>query len=107
MRVEGMRYSPMEIFIMKGSKRSTKNNRRIAEGEPKNKWLKITLKEGKKNEIRNVMKALGLTVSKLVRVSYGPFKLCSLPVGRTRPAFDYELEAIIKNFKKQNNKTLN
>ena len=40
-----------------------------------NAWLTIALKEGKNREIRKVMDHLGYTVSRLIRISYGPFQL--------------------------------
>ncbi|MGE4279310.1 MAG: pseudouridine synthase [Magnetospirillum sp.] len=46
-----------------------------------NAWLTISLKEGKNREIRRVMEHLGWPVSRLIRVSYGPFQLGSLPEG--------------------------
>ena len=45
------------------------------------KWITIELQEGKNREIRNVMKALGLDVSRLIRLSYGPFDLGKLERG--------------------------
>jgi len=44
-----------------------------------NAWIEITLTEGKNREVRNVMEAVGLTVNRLIRVSYGPFHLGNLP----------------------------
>lgn len=49
-----------------------------------NSWLAVTLHEGKNREIRKVMKAIGLEVSRLIRVSYGPFQLGSLKKGEIR-----------------------
>jgi 23S rRNA pseudouridine2605 synthase len=46
-----------------------------------NSWLKISLEEGKNREIRKVMEHLGLKVNRLIRVSFGPFKLDDLKVG--------------------------
>ncbi len=46
-----------------------------------NTWLSITLTEGKNREIRKVMEALNLQVTRLIRVSYGPFQLGNLPSG--------------------------
>ena len=46
-----------------------------------NTWLLVTLTEGKNREIRKVMKYLGLEVSRLIRLSYGPFQLGSLKKG--------------------------
>jgi 23S rRNA pseudouridine2605 synthase len=45
-----------------------------------NSWLKISLEEGKNREIRKVMEHLGLQVNRLIRVSFGPFKLGQLKV---------------------------
>ena len=46
-----------------------------------NVWLTFAMREGKNREIRNVMRALGLQVNRLIRVSYGPFQLADLPSG--------------------------
>lgn len=43
-----------------------------------NAWLTIALKEGKNREIRKIMEHLGYAVSRLIRVSYGPFNLNTL-----------------------------
>ncbi len=54
---------------------------RILESRSSNHWLAVSLTEGKNREIRKIMNHLGLEVSKLVRVSYGPFELGSLVKG--------------------------
>jgi 23S rRNA pseudouridine2605 synthase len=46
-----------------------------------NAWLTISLHEGKNREIRRVMEHLGLRVSRLIRIAYGPFQLGDLPRG--------------------------
>ena len=43
-----------------------------------NAWLTVSLREGKNREIRRVMEGLNLHVSRLIRLSYGPFQLGSL-----------------------------
>ena len=40
--------------------------------------------EGKNREIRKIMKYLGLEVSRLIRLSYGPFQLGSLKKGEVK-----------------------
>jgi 23S rRNA pseudouridine2605 synthase len=46
-----------------------------------NAWLTVGLREGKNREIRRAMEAVGLTVNRLIRVSYGPFQLGDLKPG--------------------------
>jgi 23S rRNA pseudouridine2605 synthase len=43
-----------------------------------NLWLTFAIREGKNREVRNVLGALGLTVTRLIRVSFGPFQLGEL-----------------------------
>jgi len=43
-----------------------------------NAWLTISIREGKNREIRRAMEAIGVTVNRLIRVSYGPFQLGDL-----------------------------
>ncbi|WP_332059725.1 pseudouridine synthase [Bartonella sp. CB74] len=49
-----------------------------------NIWLSVALREGKNREIKNVLGALGLSVNRLIRISYGPFQLSDLEEGAVR-----------------------
>ncbi len=49
-----------------------------------NSWLNISICEGKNREIRNIMKHFGFEVSRLMRVSYGPFHIGSLRKGAVK-----------------------
>ena len=65
--IEGVRYGPIEAALDK------------VQGS--NAWLTVGLKEGKNREIRKVMESLELQVTRLIRLSYGPFQLGKLPDG--------------------------
>lgn len=65
--VDGVKYGPIEAGLD-----SRKGD---------NVWITVALKEGKNREVRKVMAHIGLRVSRLIRVAYGPFQLGDLPKG--------------------------
>lgn len=46
-----------------------------------NAWLMIGIREGKNREVRKILSHLGLTVNRLIRISFGPFQLGNLAEG--------------------------
>ena len=44
-------------------------------------WLTMSLTEGKNREIRNIFEYFGMSVTRLIRVAYGPYKLNNLLKG--------------------------
>ncbi|MBV0913897.1 rRNA pseudouridine synthase [Rhodobacteraceae bacterium ASV31] len=65
--VEGVRYQPMSVTLDRQ--------------QGANAWLTVGLREGKNREIRRAAEAVGLAVNRLLRVSYGPFRLGELKAG--------------------------
>ena len=46
-----------------------------------NAWIAVTIREGKNREVRRAFESIGLTVNRLIRISYGPFQLGQLSRG--------------------------
>lgn len=66
--VEGEDFQPMQVVLDRH--------------QGANAWLTVGLREGKNREIRRAMFAIGLTVNRLIRISYGPFRLNELEPGQ-------------------------
>ncbi|MGJ0425669.1 pseudouridine synthase [Methylocystis sp.] len=65
--IDGVHYAPIEA--------------RLEREQGANVWIAMNLTEGKNREIKRVMAHLGLDVTRLIRVSYGPFQLGDLVEG--------------------------
>ncbi len=46
-----------------------------------NAWVALALREGRNREVRRVLEHLGLPVTRLIRLSFGPFQLGNLARG--------------------------
>lgn len=66
-----------------------------------NSWIEVSITEGKNREVRNVMEALNLTVNRLIRTSYGPFHLGSMPKGGVLEIRGKALEEAIPGYFKK------
>lgn len=72
-----------------------------AGGEGANHWYRVTLYEGRNREVRRMFEAVGCTVSRLIRVRYGPFNLPpQLKRGRVHELSEQEVKAFVRELEK-------
>ena len=65
--IDGERFQPMSVVLDRH--------------QGANAWLTVGLREGKNREIRRAIDSIGLIVNRLIRVSYGPFRLGEMKPG--------------------------
>ncbi len=65
--IDGERFRPMSVSLDRQ--------------QGANVWLTLGLREGRYREVRRALAAIGLTVNRLIRISYGPFQLGDLAPG--------------------------
>ncbi len=77
--IDGIKYAPMKINVID------------------DKTLRITICEGKKNEIRIVMRKCGMPVQKLHRISYGNVELKNIKIGEIKKLSQKTIDEIKKS----------
>jgi 23S rRNA pseudouridine2605 synthase len=66
------------------------------EGDGSNRWYHVILREGKNREVRRMMEALGLMVSRLIRVRFGSIELPShIKRGMMREMGEEEVQQLL------------
>lgn len=85
--IDGMRYGRIDANMERRTGR--------------NQWVEMTITEGKNREIRRVLEHLGLQVSRLIRIGYGPFALDELPRGTAVEISKQEMERFRSGLKKK------
>lgn len=73
-------------------------------GEGANHWYRVTIFEGRNREVRRMFEAVGCTVSRLIRVRYGPFTLPpQLKRGWVRELGEADVKVLLRELEKSIN----
>ncbi|GHU15815.1 hypothetical protein FACS189449_13580 [Alphaproteobacteria bacterium] len=83
--IDKVKYAPVEILVDRNDDHKSTN-----------RWISITISEGKNREVRKIMEHFGCTVNRLIRVSYGPFQLGNLPSGEITRVKNHEVKTFLK-----------
>ncbi|MDR2794899.1 MAG: rRNA pseudouridine synthase [Holosporaceae bacterium] len=83
--INGIKYGPVEII------RDPNDSAQSA-----NRWITVTISEGKNREIRKIMEHFGCVVNRLIRIAYGPFCLNSMLPGQIVQIPDQEIKKNLK-----------
>lgn len=79
MVIDGVKYQPFKIDILP------------------DKNLRVEITEGKKNEVRIVLRKCGLPVRRLHRISFGPVRLGKLRPGKIEKLQQKTIDAVLKS----------
>lgn len=82
MVIDGIKYQPFKIDILR------------------DKNLRVEIMEGKKNEVRIVLRKCGLPVRRLHRISFGPIKLGKLSGGKIQKLPQKTVDTLLESFLK-------
>jgi 23S rRNA pseudouridine2605 synthase len=80
--LDGRRTAPARVSVLRETDRG-------------GTWLRVTIREGRKRQVRRMLEAVGHPVRRLIRVRVGPLKLGHLPLGRVRELRPAELDALM------------
>jgi 23S rRNA pseudouridine2605 synthase len=68
-----------------------------AGGDGANRWYQLVIREGRNREVRRLIEALGYTVSRLIRIRFGPLALPpQLKRGQTRELSEQEIKRLVR-----------
>jgi 23S rRNA pseudouridine2605 synthase len=82
------------VVLPESRKRTAPADVRREKREHGGTWLRVVMHEGRKHEIRDIGRLLGMPVKRLIRVRMGNLKIGDLKPGQWRELKDWEVERL-------------
>jgi 23S rRNA pseudouridine2605 synthase len=92
-QLEALRHG---VVLEDGYRTAPASVREESSSQGKGVWLRIVLREGKKRQIREMCKQIGLLVQRIVRVRIGGLRLGNLKIGEWRQLTPEEIKILRK-----------
>lgn len=84
-RIDGVQYAPAQVTL------------EALKDSGRNRWLTITIREGKNREIRRIFEHFGHRVSRLIRIEYGALELGNMKPGACVEIPPAQVERLLRN----------
>jgi 23S rRNA pseudouridine2605 synthase len=84
-------------ILLPSGKKSRAEWKKIKAGDERS-WFLITIREGEKHQVKNMLAAIGHPVLTIKRIALGPLSLGHLAPGALRPLIPKEIQALKKYF---------
>ena len=81
-------------IVLPDGTRSGSAEVRVERAHGKGSWLRVTMREGRKREIREIARTLGLPVVKLIRVRIATLRLGTMRSGQWRELTENEVDSL-------------
>ena len=97
--IKGEKTLPTEVELLRGEEHTHPAPRSVPiryRANVPTAWLRITLREGRKRQVRHMTAAVGYPTLRLIRVASGPITLGDLAPGEWRELTDDELAALAR-----------
>ncbi len=81
-------------IVLSDGRRALPAEAKVVRKQGKGAWMKVIMREGKKRQLREMCRLVGLPVVRLIRTRIGPLRLRNVPVGGWRYLTEKEIQAL-------------
>ena len=86
--------SPAQVTLLRGAPPALAASGSASASDRRTSWLRVTLYEGRKRQLRRMVGLLGHPALRVIRVGLGPLELTDLPSGKWRDLTSDEVAAL-------------